>query len=73
MPIHAGYINSFDYFKGFGFIRRDKGKDVYFSLDDFKTDYDIDSITIGVKLTFTILDTNKGPRATNINVTPNVK
>lgn len=62
----SGVINAFNDFKGFGFIRREKGKDVYFSIDDFNDDINIDSISVGWKLVFDISKTKKGPRALNI-------
>lgn len=62
----TGFINAYDNFKGFGFIRREKGKDVFFSIDDFKAEIDIDSISIGWTLLFDISKTKKGPRALNI-------
>ncbi|PMG76367.1 hypothetical protein BCU84_13625 [Shewanella sp. 10N.286.51.B7] len=63
---YTGIINTFNDFKGFGFIRRDKGKDAYFSIDDFTNEVDIDSIIIGTEVTFDIVKTKKGPKAFNI-------
>jgi CspA family cold shock protein len=61
-----GFVNAYNDFKGFGFIRREKGKDVYFSIDNFKNELEIDSIVIGLKLAFDVEKTKKGPKALNI-------
>ncbi len=63
-----GKVNAYNNFKGFGFIRREKGKDLYFSIDDFTTQVDIDSIAIGMSLLFDVVKTPKGPRATTIEL-----
>lgn len=68
MSKEQGYINAFNDFKGFGFIRREKGKDVFFSIDDFEDGFDIDSVLVGMRLNFSIIDTSKGPRATSIKI-----
>ena len=63
-----GKVNAYNDFKGFGFIRREKGKDLYFSIDDFTTQVDIDSISIGMNLLFDVVKTRKGPRAMAIEI-----
>lgn len=62
----TGIVNAYNDFKGFGFIRREKGKDVYFSIDDFENEVNIDSIFIGLNVKFDVEKTKKGPRALNI-------
>ncbi|WLI08353.1 cold shock domain-containing protein [Pseudomonas sp. FP597] len=32
--LQRGKVSAYDLFKGFGFIRREKGRDVYFYYDD---------------------------------------
>ena len=66
MSRDTGFINAYNSFKGFGFIRRDKGKDVHFLIDDFVGSVDIDSIVIGCKVIFDVSKMKKGPRALNI-------
>ncbi|MDO6834052.1 retron Se72 family effector protein [Pseudoalteromonas carrageenovora] len=64
-----GVIHAYDAFKGFGFIRREKGKDVFFLYDQFK-----DSSTEpaeGDIVTFDVLSKKKGPAAINITKTGN--
>lgn len=60
----TGMIHAYDSFKGFGFIRRKKGKDVFFFYDGF-----IES-TIepaeGDIVSFEITQQPKGPKAHNI-------
>ncbi|WP_221076135.1 cold shock domain-containing protein [Agarivorans aestuarii] len=58
-----GKVNAYNDFKGVGFIRREKGKDLFFSIDDFETEVDIDAIAIGKVLLFDVVKTAKGPRA----------
>ncbi|EGU49396.1 cold shock domain family protein [Vibrio ichthyoenteri ATCC 700023] len=70
MTRDVGYINVFNDFKGFGFIRRVKGKDVYFSIDDFDVEMDIESVSIGLKVDFLVEKTTKGPKALDIKILP---
>jgi CspA family cold shock protein len=62
----TGFVNAYNDFKGIGFIRRKKGKDVYFSIDDFC--FDIELISISVEVSFDILKEKKGPRAYNMKI-----
>ena len=60
-----GTIKMFNADKGYGFIRTDDGKDVFFHyssllMDDFKT------ATSGEKVEFDVEETEKGSRAINI-------
>lgn len=61
-----GIVNAFDPFKGFGFIRREKGRDVFFFYDELPED-ELEP-TIGDVVCFTIKSNKKGPRAYNIRV-----
>lgn len=63
MNTENGYINAFFDFKGFGFIRREKGKDVYFSIDDFEPEIDLESISTGLHVSFLLKKETKGPKA----------
>lgn len=59
-----GTVNSYDTFKGFGFIRREKGRDVFFFYDDI-----IDNetgLSVGDTVEFELKKLPKGPRAYNI-------
>ncbi|KAB7663875.1 retron Se72 family effector protein [Plesiomonas shigelloides] len=60
-----GVINSYDSFKGMGFIRRVKGRDVFFILGDIECDPT--DIAVGLHVKFEYMQTKKGPRATKIN------
>jgi len=57
----TGVINMYDPFRGIGFIRREKGKDVFFLFDELP-DLGFEP-TVGDKVTFEIKDMPKGPRA----------
>lgn len=65
--LHLGTINAYNHLKGFGFIRREKGKDVFFFFEDF-SDGTAD-VFIGDTVRFTIEQRDKGPRAYNIEKT----
>ncbi|WP_371317673.1 retron Se72 family effector protein [Pseudomonas sp. D2002] len=59
-PIH-GIVTTFDPFKGYGFIRRAEGKDVFFYYDDI-CDED-KNLTKGDKVEFILEIEKKGPKA----------
>ena len=52
--------------KGFGFISQDgESKDLFFHANDLK-DVTFDEIQIGDKVTFEVVNGNKGPNAKNV-------
>lgn len=59
-----GIIHTYDPFKGFGFIRRTKGKDVFFFYDQFPKG-EIEP-SEGDRVSFDVEKKPKGPRAINI-------
>lgn len=62
--LDRGFVNSYDSFKGFGFIRRDKGRDVFFFYDDVE---DVNAgVVMGDTVDFEVRDEPKGPRAYNV-------
>ncbi|EIO4059265.1 retron Se72 family effector protein [Vibrio vulnificus] len=66
MNNHQGYITVYDPLKGIGFIRRDKGKDVFLHYSNL--DSPEESIIPGAVVAFELVDTAKGPRAEKIQV-----
>jgi CspA family cold shock protein len=64
--VGRGVVNSYDSFKGFGFIRREKGRDVFFFYDDVNDA--IAGIVVGDVVEFEIRTESKGPRAYNVHV-----
>ncbi|UVM23520.1 retron Se72 family effector protein [Pseudomonas wadenswilerensis] len=56
-----GFVSSYDSFKGFGFIRREKGRDVFFFYDDL-VDVDM-GVVLGDVVSFEVRIEPKGPRA----------
>lgn len=61
-----GIVKVFDPFKGFGFIQRAKGKDVFVMFDDILDD---DSTFLeGAHVSFIIEMSPKGPRAKSVKV-----
>ena len=53
--------------RGFGFISREgEEKDIFFHSNDLK-DVDFNDLKEGDKVTFEITESEKGPRATNVN------
>lgn len=62
-----GTVKNFNNEKGFGFIKTEEGKDVFFhyselQMEGFKT------VTKGQPVEFEIIETEKGLRAVNIKV-----
>ncbi|WP_205965104.1 retron Se72 family effector protein [Rahnella sp. Larv3_ips] len=62
--IEYGVVKTFDAFKGWGFITRDKGKDVFFFFTEINSEDKY--LCAGEQVTFTIEKHSKGPRAFNI-------
>ena len=58
---HFGIVKTFDTFKGFGFIQRKKGQDVFFFYEQIEHDDRI--LTEGDKVSFTLEKKPKGWRA----------
>lgn len=65
--MEEGEIRAVYDYKGFGFIRRDKGKDVFFSFGELK-EVDINDVKIGIKVQFDVMRSKKGPRALNLKI-----
>ena len=67
MAEQTGRVKWFDEKKGFGFIERENGNDVFVHFraitgDDFKT------LTDGQEVQFDVEDGQKGPQALNVSV-----
>ncbi|WP_178108337.1 retron Se72 family effector protein [Pseudomonas sp. URMO17WK12:I11] len=62
--IEQGTVSSYDTFKGFGFIRRDKGRDVFFFYDDVA---EPEGLIIGDAVRFEVKSVPKGPRAYKVS------
>jgi len=58
-----GTVKAYYAFKGYGFITREKGKDVFFYFGDVQEEADIIE---GAKVKFLLTDEGKGPRAKSI-------
>jgi cold shock protein len=61
---HFGIVKTFDMFKGFGFIQRQKGKDVFFFYNEIDNANKI--LSFGDKVSFTLEKTPKGYRAFSV-------
>ncbi|WP_421340432.1 retron Se72 family effector protein [Aeromonas veronii] len=62
--VETGVVNAFYPLKGFGFIRREKGKDIFFFYDQIEQDDRL--LLVGDIVSFFIQKTPKGLRAFNI-------
>lgn len=60
-----GIVNTYDIFKGMGFIRREKGKDVFFHYTSLNCDDSL--ISEGDKVSFDLNITEKGLKAVNVD------
>ncbi|WP_153139794.1 retron Se72 family effector protein [Paraburkholderia agricolaris] len=58
--LNYGTIKAYYAFKGFGFITREKGKDVFFYFKDVREESDIFE---GAKVSFNIVNEGRGPMA----------
>lgn len=61
--INFGTVKAYYTFKGYGFITREKGKDVFFLYKDVEDESDIIE---GAKVMFRVINDGKGPRASAI-------
>jgi CspA family cold shock protein len=62
-----GKVKWFDPKKGFGFIERDEGDDVFVHFSSIEGE-GFKSLEEGQKVTFEIADSDKGPQASNVNL-----
>ncbi len=61
--VFYGTVKAYYPIKGFGFISRERGKDVFFHYRDVRNEADVFE---GAKVKFMIADGEKGPRALEI-------
>jgi CspA family cold shock protein len=68
----SGTVKFFNPDKGYGFIRRDGGQDVFVHANELRKSgiLDLAPIVTGAKLEFTIESREKGPTAIDIKVVP---
>lgn len=52
--MNNGYVKVFDGLKGFGFITREHGKDLFFHWTDVKSKFEGAGISAGVKVEFSV-------------------
>jgi CspA family cold shock protein len=64
LEVGLGVVTTYDTFKGFGFIRRAQGRDVFFVYDDINPEHN--DIFVGDQVEFEVKSEPKGPRAYNI-------
>jgi cold shock protein len=62
-----GTVKSFNDAKGFGFLSRDGGPDVFVHHSEIQTE-GFRSLKVGDKVRFEIVDSPKGPRASRVTV-----
>jgi CspA family cold shock protein len=61
-----GVLKTYDPIKGYGFITREKGKDVFLFYADFSESQSEAAAVAGSRLEFEVETTQKGPRARNV-------
>lgn len=65
--MNEGFINTYDVLKGFGFIRRTHGKDLFFHCSEIDPALKNSGITVGLYVSFDIAPTKKN-RAVNVKL-----
>ena len=65
--MNEGIVKVFDVLKGFGFITRPSGKELFFHWTDLDSKYKDAGITTGVPVAFE-LDPSKANRARNVKI-----
>lgn len=65
--MNDGIIKTYDVFKGFGFITREKGKDLFFHWTDVQSIHEGAAVYPGMKVSFEI-DAGKKHRARNVKI-----
>lgn len=66
--MEKGFINFYDHVRGYGFIRRESGRDVFFKHDDFLDFESSVDVCKGVFVNFEVIKADKGLRAVNIRI-----
>jgi CspA family cold shock protein len=67
--LFKGTLNAYDPLKGYGFIRREQGKDVFVHFSAFIGDDKDANATIGVSVEFELDKESPKPRAINVKIT----
>jgi CspA family cold shock protein len=65
--MNEGHVKNFDILKGFGFITRPIGKDLFFHWTDVQSKYEGSAIAAGMLVHFDIAADKKN-RATNVKI-----
>ena len=63
----TGKVKNFNKEKGYGFIKTDEGKDIFFHYSELKME-GFKTVEANVTVEFEIIETEKGLRAVNITV-----
>jgi cold shock protein len=63
--VETGTVKWFNDSKGFGFITREKGGDVFVHFSDIQ-DSGFKSLSEGQSVQFDVVDSAKGPKASNV-------
>ena len=69
MSSTTGTVKWFNETKGYGFIEREDGPDVFVHFSAIKAD-GFRTLADGQKVTFDVTDGQKGPQAENVNIVP---
>ena len=64
----VGKIKWYDSFKGYGYILQMDGQEIYFHHTSVAGQHD--SLTVGLHVTYDIIQTRMGPEASNVKLSP---
>lgn len=62
-----GKVKNFNKEKGYGFIRTDEGKDIFFHYSELKME-GFKTVNANQEVEFEVIETEKGQRAVNITI-----
>jgi cold shock protein len=63
-----GTVKSFNDAKGFGFLAREGGPDVFVHHSEIRNDGGHRTLRVGDRVSFEVVDSPKGPRASNVTL-----
>ena len=67
LSMEQGEVKWFNSSKGYGFIKRDEGEDIFVHFQDIQDTGGYRTLNEGDKVQFEVAEGEKGPKATNVS------